>query len=471
MHRKTHSYDISGTLLSSEQYESHELEVFTWGRGEYFCLFHDSKEDEPIPRKIECSDPIFDVSTFKMIRNRCCIVYDYEGRIYSFGYGGSGMLGHGDDSVKQESPKLIESLAKERIIEVCGSFMGFQHTLFLNFRKKVFGCGSNRFWQAIGRKNEVFVDASEDENVLRPLPVLLAHPVCSIACGDCFSMAVVDLRTKILSFGHNGYGALGNGTLYNDERVGAPQEVVGAITDWRVDSLCMGSNHCMALTSGKDGKCPSRLWIWGANSYFQHGSGEDDTDDHPVAASVSFFEVNSIAIAKISCGMVHNAVISSGGNLFMWGGNSAGLCAVDATMANDMGSCVSVPVKVSFSPNEQRGESYRCLDIFCSKWNSFAICEHESERHTRRVCFSWGRTDFGQLGHGEDVIPVGEDDVILRPKEIAFFGRYEEDFTVREFGGNGESSFCVVEKPFFHLKDPILQDDKLELCKLLDIIL
>ena len=61
-----------------------------------------------------------------------------DGRVFSWGLGRDGQLGHGDTE-DQLTPKLITALAGHRIVHVDGSY----HSIMVTASGRVFSCGFN----------------------------------------------------------------------------------------------------------------------------------------------------------------------------------------------------------------------------------------------------------------------------------------------------------------------------------------
>jgi len=288
------------------------------GSGKYGCLFHEDCQDEELPRKIEEFEARFNLRTYALLKNYTSIIFDIEGRIYSFGRGGRGQLAHGGNK-DELKPRLIESLKTQRIVQVCGSTgEDAEHTLYLNKKGEVFGCGENMDCQAVRRK-------TQDEEgtlvpILAPQLVRLSEAMSFICCGDLYSGVINTSKTKIFCFGYNGEGCLGAGVSGQKVAQSSPVRVTGEIEEeWRVESLCMGSGHTMALTTAVE-ELPRkrRIWIWGNNNYAQRGDGSKDYIDYPTASILPYFEEKSVEIKKIECGFAHCAVISVSANVFMW---------------------------------------------------------------------------------------------------------------------------------------------------------
>jgi len=171
------------------------------------------------PRVIEKHDEKFDMKTFCLLKNcNASIIYDRSQRIYSWGLGESGNLGH-DSSKSYYSPKLIVALQNERILSVCGKTYCrkkkyYGHTLFLSEKKVCFGCGDNEFMQSIGRSHSGSRSGSA-LIILLPRVVSGTKGVVQIACGDFFSgvVSVSGSEMRVICFGKNSFGKLGNGSI------------------------------------------------------------------------------------------------------------------------------------------------------------------------------------------------------------------------------------------------------------------
>eukprot|EP01028_Stygiella_incarcerata_P009579 TRINITY_DN45980_c0_g2_i1.p1 TRINITY_DN45980_c0_g2~~TRINITY_DN45980_c0_g2_i1.p1 ORF type:complete len:397 (-),score=85.40 TRINITY_DN45980_c0_g2_i1:85-1275(-) len=111
--------------------------LFTWGSGESGCLGHGTSDfNELAPR---CVDSLLDIG--RVIHVSCggkhTVVVMEDGRVFSWGDNMYGKLGLGDDKDRME-PVWIESLSEEKIIQVS---TGLWHTLFLTEKGDVFLSG------------------------------------------------------------------------------------------------------------------------------------------------------------------------------------------------------------------------------------------------------------------------------------------------------------------------------------------
>ncbi|KAL1507069.1 hypothetical protein AB1Y20_007930 [Prymnesium parvum] len=113
-------------------------EVYTWGSGSHGQLGHGDRRSEAVPRRVSA------LSGVRVVRVACgghSLALAIEGKLYSWGNGNHGQLGHG--VCRPEcSPRLVEALDGVRVIGVaCGDF----HTLALTEEERVYTWGSGAF--------------------------------------------------------------------------------------------------------------------------------------------------------------------------------------------------------------------------------------------------------------------------------------------------------------------------------------
>jgi len=294
--------------------EIHDSDIFTaysWGEG-ICALFPFGVLKETKPRLIEDLEEKFDIRTYRMLRSGVGVIFDVQGKVYSFGIGSYGALGLGSEA-NVLKPERIETLADVQIVQVCGKVGTFSlHTLFLSSRGEVFGCGNNETLEAIGREQ---LDGSV--KVLIPLRVdLSGESKVEISCSSFGSGAVNSSRTRISCWGSSIHGTLGR--RLNGAHFAGPGGMEGPIQhEFRIDAFRLGGWHGMALTTSDEGSRHQKLWLWGSNGCNQHGIGSEDNEEHPIAIVLPFFE--NLRIEKIACGDRSSSCITTDGILFMWG--------------------------------------------------------------------------------------------------------------------------------------------------------
>ena len=134
--------------------------VWSCGRGHYGMLGHDNQRSLLLPNKIEALAGQRVVAVSAGESHSLALTAD--GAVCSWGGGGCGQLGHGDEQ-RQLLPKKIEALADQRVIAVStGPF----HSIALTADSAVFtwgkgeqGClghGEDESWQLLPKKIEVW---------------------------------------------------------------------------------------------------------------------------------------------------------------------------------------------------------------------------------------------------------------------------------------------------------------------------
>jgi len=406
------------------------------------------------PRSIVKVDPHLDITTYKLLHRGAGMIKDMKGRLYTFGMSHSGTLGNGFVEGYCWTPKMVEALQHEKIMQVASSG---RHTLFRNDKEQIFGCGGNRCYQSLGRRSV------RDCNYAPQLVTTVPFPM-HVVCGTRFS-GIISARTgQIWTWGLNIAGVLGQGI--EDPSASLPCPVV-AITG-RVASFCCGDYHCLALVhDDRISSSQSYLWTFGNNNFGCLGSGKRDEIMH----CTPFKMKRTSPVRQIACGGMNNAFISYDGSLFMWGWNVNGECGCVGLKQR----CVCEPTRVVFGkrklldgPNLDTEWKGRCLVVSCSSEHSLAIFEKfEDGGKKRRMCFAWGSPKFGRLGLGldEDQAPV------LYPQEILAVNILDEELTVISIGVGVQSSFCLVGKVVsYHLDSLPMQDEKLELMKAISVL-
>ena len=114
-------------------------EVFTWGLGGYGKLGHGDETDQQTPKRVEA--PVEVNAKEVSCGGSNTAICTEDGHVYTFGRGEHGQLGHGDKE-NMLSPALVHALEGKNITQVqCG----YYHTMALTSSGYVFtwGCSDN----------------------------------------------------------------------------------------------------------------------------------------------------------------------------------------------------------------------------------------------------------------------------------------------------------------------------------------
>ncbi|MFJ7064356.1 hypothetical protein [Streptomyces sp. NPDC101115] len=204
--------------------------------------------------------------------------------------------------------------------------------------------------------------------------------VVSVAVGVVHSMALLTDGT-VLSWGNNGYGQLGDGTLVSHRtspvRVCAVYEAVPCTTYLSgITALAAGYQHSLAVRA--DGSVAS----WGLNHSGQLGdAGAQDHRRVPVLVS-GLTEAVSVA-----GGVAHSLAVRADGTVRAWGEGDA--------LGDGVGARSSVPVKVCAV-----GQPVPCTSFLTGVRNVAAGGYHSLAARTDGTAVAWGDNNWGAIGDG-----------------------------------------------------------------------
>ncbi|MCA9863010.1 MAG: hypothetical protein KC432_08320, partial [Thermomicrobiales bacterium] len=194
---------------------------------------------------------------------------------------------------------------------------GWQFSLALRADGRVLSWGANN-WGQLGN--------GSTDNVDRPEYVHGLDDIVAISAG--FEHALALARDgRVWAWGCNHSGQLGDDS--GAFRQLTPVRVRVPAPSGRIVALASGGFHSLALEQN------GRVWAWGGNGYSQLGTGT--TQDSPVPIR----PLNVFDISAIAAGFGHNLVLKQDGAVWAWGYNSYGGPVGDGTTVDR-----TVPVQV-----------------------------------------------------------------------------------------------------------------------------
>ncbi|GIY76864.1 hypothetical protein CDAR_513182 [Caerostris darwini] len=309
--------------------------LFGWGSSRYGQLGLGELQQTVQPRIIES------LLSENIVKIKCgqyhSIALNADGRVFSWGWGVHGQLGHGnaEDVI---FPKVIESLKKRKIISVCA---GQGHTVLLNRNGEVhtFGCGM--FGQlGIG-------------SVLKqshPQIVNIPERIKLIATGH-FHVLAVSRRNEVYSWGcnpqalrlqaqtsrrarHHGVNQNSNSPNQSSSAIMVNNSIQKSVPvngtiqqshllpnlinisslDDPITELSCGSHHSVLITAS------GKIFSWGRNSEGQIGNGTRKEQKIPSLIS----SLKDKKIIHVACGTDFSIAIDSAGKIYGWGQNDGG---------------------------------------------------------------------------------------------------------------------------------------------------
>jgi alpha-tubulin suppressor-like RCC1 family protein len=278
------------------------------------------------------------------------------GTLRAWGYNYSGQLGNGMQGNQASSPVKVKLPAGTKITSVRA---GCDHALALTSTGTVLAWGSNSNGQlGVSSKSH------------RPTPARVKLPrgtkVKAIRAGCDYSMALTTTG-KVLAWGYNGQGQLGNDTTVDSHtpvRVKLPAGV-------KATAISAGFEHSLALTS------TGKVLAWGSNLDGQLGNGTHAARSVPVRVKVP----TGTKVTAVAAGSFISLALTSKGQVLAWGDNAYG------ELGNGTTTPSSRPVRAKLPP----GTRVRGI---------FAGCAHTLALTTAGKVLAWGDNNNGQLGNG-----------------------------------------------------------------------
>ena len=315
------------------------------------------------------------------------------GKVVAFGLNNDGQLGNGNGGtdVSSNIPVDVSHNATYNGTNAISVSCGDKHSAILLKSGKILTFGSN---------NEG--ELGNGDNIDRLIPVDVSHNATyngtnavSIACGGNHTAALLNTG-KVIAFGNNFYGQLGNGGI--DASSNIPVDVsfnagyVGSNAGYdgtNAVSISCGAYHTAILL--KTGK----VVTFGFNDNGQLGNGNggiDASSNIPVDVSFNAGYDGTNAVS-ISCGAYHTAILLKTGKVVTFGFNDNG------QLGNGIDASSNIPVDVSFTAGY---DGTNAVKVACGQFHTALLLSSGK-------VVTFGNNFNGQLGDGSEVnknIPV-----------------------------------------------------------------
>ena len=198
---------------------------------------------------------------------------------------------------------------------------------------------------------------------------------------------------NLYSWGDNGLGQLGR-TVTSNTPANRPNKVETP-AGITFTSVSAGRSYAVAVSS------EGNLYSWGDNSAGRLGRDTTGTSD-PKPSQVQTTPAG-INFTSVSAGWGHTAALDSQGNIYTWGDNThgeLGRSTVGSTQGNYPGK-VDTPTGITFTQASAGGS------------HSVAVSDDGS-------LYTWGNSDNGRLGRDTNNTPAGKPGKADNPTGITF---------------------------------------------------
>lgn len=231
-----------------------------------------------------------------------------NGRVYSWGIGKNGQLGHGDEDLDDlDQPREIAALTKEFIVKIS---TGIYFTIALTSTGRVYSWGKSNY----GQLGHAIEDYCGDPQQIDDLDQVF---VLDIAAGDAHVLALGDVMTEmngqersLWTWGKNIEGCMG----LSPETIpfaAQPTEIV-TLRGHYIEKIAAGSDHSLVLTCSG---IKTYVFSFGSNACGQLGTEGTITREIPRQIR----ELNGVRVVSIAAGARYSVALSNSGEVYSWG--------------------------------------------------------------------------------------------------------------------------------------------------------
>ncbi|XP_020259682.1 uncharacterized protein LOC109836225 [Asparagus officinalis] len=269
-------------------------DLFTWGDGTYKIglLGHGTAVSHWKPKRV--SGPLEGVQVLSLACGTWhSALTTFNGKVYTFGDGTFGVLGHGDrESVAY--PREVEALNGLRTVRVACGVWHSAAIVEVSGQSGINVISRKLFTWGAGDKYRLGHGDKEERLIPTCVPSLIEYNFHQLACGHDMTVALAT-SGHVLTWGSTAYGQLGN--PQSDGKL--PCVVQDRLSGELIEEIDCGAYHVTVLTSR------SEVYTWGSGANGRLGHG--DTEDRKTPTLVEALKDRHVK--SISCGSNFTACI------------------------------------------------------------------------------------------------------------------------------------------------------------------
>ena len=287
------------------------------------------------------------------IAHRTYVFLTGKGRVYTYGWGNAGQLGHGD---LNDSTSFLEVKLLSNIQSISG---GGTHSAAITKDGKLYCWGGNT-WGQIGMGSAC---------TAVPIPKLVTFPenrqVKKVACGAAHNLAILS-NGSIWSWGTGANGRLGHGSEYS---IFSPKQIAEFPVNTSIVDIACGWSHSVCISSKNE------VFTFGKGSDGQLGHGSYRDEFEPKRVDFNFGSI-------LHCSAFYHTMILSTDGLFAWGWGEHGALGLGDS-SNQCSPCLVDTF------------AHQLVSVSCGAFHTAAVTKKGN-------VLTWGNGGSGQLGHGDN---------------------------------------------------------------------
>jgi prepilin-type N-terminal cleavage/methylation domain-containing protein len=300
--KKVYAQSNSTCVIASDD------KVYCWGLGSFGRLGNGSTSDSSVPVAVNTAGVLSGkiIDQILMSGGAICALAT-DGRVYCWGYGTAGLLGHGsmaDSSVPVAvttsgvlSGKTIKKLITIGSSAICA----------LSTDGGVYCWGSGGFSQ-LGNGS---TSNSSVPVAVTTSGVLSGKTIKDIEAGEGSHACVIASDNNAYCWGYGTSGQLGNGSS-STSSVPVAVTTSGVLSGKTIKKLAVGGSSACAIASDDN------VYCWGSGGNGKLGNGSTSNSSVPVAVTTSGV-LSGKTIKKILSGDDHYCAVASDNKVYCWG--------------------------------------------------------------------------------------------------------------------------------------------------------
>ncbi|QLY40670.1 hypothetical protein HF295_07345 [Hujiaoplasma nucleasis] len=313
---KTPTQETTTEEITSEEQETTQEQEITSQEILYEVKYYIFPEtyDESHNNFLEIDDAIIDVKAGM----GHSLALTSQGKVFAWGQNTYGQLGNSTFDQKilpLDISQYFELVDNETIIQISA---GAIHSAALSSNHRLFTWGNNDHHQLGDGTFGPSSGESTPKDITDEFSLESGEYIESIAMGTFHSSALTS-EGRLFLWGNNELGQIGNNSTSNQALPLDVTEYLNLNANESIIQVELANTNTAVLTN------QNRLLIWGDNYYGQLGNGNNNNSSLPIDISASFNLQTDEVIQSISLGVVHAGALTNKGNLYMWGYNGEGL--------------------------------------------------------------------------------------------------------------------------------------------------